>query len=61
MIALRKNMDTQSVSMKDFEEALMKVKPSVSEETAKRYKKIEDYYLKQAKSGGLEVGPIYTG
>ena len=47
--------------MKDFEEALMKVRPSVSEETAKRYKKIEDYYFKQAKTGGITAGPIYTG
>ena len=60
MIALRKDMQTETVKMKDFEEALMKVKPSVSEETAKRYKKIEDYHLKKARVGGLEVGPIYT-
>jgi len=60
MIALRKNIETKIVSMKDFEEALMKVKSSVSEDTAKRYKKIEDYYLKQAKAG-LTTGPIYTG
>jgi len=46
--------------MKDFEEALMKVKPSVSEETAKRYKKIDDHYIKQAKAG-MTTSPIYTG
>jgi len=46
--------------MKDFDEALMKVKPSVSDETAKRYKRIEDYYLKPAKAG-LQTGPIYAG
>jgi len=61
MLALRKNLDAKKVTMKDFEEALMKTKPSVSEETAKRYKKIEDHYLKQAKAGGLTVGPVYTG
>jgi hypothetical protein len=38
----------------------MRVKPSVSSETAKRYKKMEDYYLKSVKSG-MELGPIYTG
>lgn len=48
------------VSKEDFDGALEKVKPSVSLETAKRYKKIEEYYLKSAKAG-LEVGPIYTG
>jgi transitional endoplasmic reticulum ATPase len=58
MSALRENRD--KVTMKDFESALEKVKPSVSAETAKRYKKIEDYYLKSAKAG-IELGPIYTG
>jgi transitional endoplasmic reticulum ATPase len=61
MLALRKDIKAESVTAKDFEEALMKVKPSVSESTAKQYKKIEEYYLKKAKVGGLEVGPIYTG
>jgi len=60
MLALRKDINTKTVTMKDFDEALAKVKPSVSEETAKRYKKIEDYYLKQAKAG-MATGPIYTG
>jgi transitional endoplasmic reticulum ATPase len=60
MLALRNNINAKNVSMKDFENALVKVKPSVSEETAKRYKKIEDYYLKRAKAG-MELGPIYTG
>ena len=60
MLALRKNLNAKEVKMEDFEEALMKVKPSVSEETAKRYKKIEDHYLQRVKSG-LESGPIYTG
>jgi hypothetical protein len=54
-------MKSATVSMEDFEEAFLKVKPSVSEETAKRYKKIEDHYIKSAKAGGLEMGPMYTG
>ncbi|MGV8142729.1 MAG: CDC48 family AAA ATPase [Candidatus Pacearchaeota archaeon] len=60
LIALRKDMQVKKVSMVDFEEALTKVKPSVSDETAKRYKKIEDHYLKRAKVGGLELGPLYA-
>ena len=60
MFALRQNPDSEQVARKDFEEALKKMRPSVSEDTAKRYKKIEDYYLKQAKAG-MEVGPMYTG
>ena len=58
MNALRNNK--RIVSKEDFKVALDRVKPSVSPDTAKRYKKLEDYYLKSAKSG-VELGPIYTG
>ncbi len=58
--ALRKDMTSKEVSLKDFEEALKRVKPSVSRETAQRYKKIEEYYLKRAKSG-MDVSPMYAG
>ncbi len=60
LIALRKDMNVKTITMVDFEEALAKTKPSVSEDTAKRYKKIEEYYLKKAKVGGLELGPVYA-
>ena len=60
MNALRVDMDTKVVSKNDFDMAFNKVKPSVSVDTAKRYKKIEEYYIKQAKAG-VEVGPVYTG
>jgi len=60
MIALRKDIEAKTVTMKNFEEALMKVKPSVSEETAKRYKKIDERYIKQSKAG-MTTSPIYTG
>ncbi len=60
LIALRKDMQAKLVTMLDFEEALAKTKPSVSEDTAKRYKKIEEYYLKKARVGGLEIGPVYA-
>jgi transitional endoplasmic reticulum ATPase len=60
MFALRQNPDAEHVTRKDFEEALKKMRPSVSEDTAKRYKKMEDHYLKQARAG-MEVGPMYTG
>lgn len=61
ILALRKNINADSVSMAEFEEALAKVRPSVSEETAKRYKRIEDNYIKSAKAGGLPLGPVYAG
>ncbi len=60
MNALRRDINSKEVSWKDYDEALKKTKPSVSSETAKAYKKIEEYYLKKVKSG-MEVGPIYTG
>ncbi len=60
MLALRKDMNAKAITKTDFENALLKAKPSVSEDTAKRYKKIEEFYLKKAKAGGLEVGPMYT-
>ena len=61
IIALRRDIESKEVTRKDFEEAFNKVKASVSPDTAKRYKKIEEYYLKNAKAG-LEVsGPMYTG
>ncbi len=61
MLALRKNIKAKEVTKTDFDEALMKVKPSVSENTAKRYKKIEEHHLKKNGSNELELGPIYTG
>ena len=58
--ALRKNKEAKEVTKDDFDEAFKRVKASVSQETAQRYKKIEDYYLKRVKAG-LEAGPLYTG
>ncbi|PIN93164.1 ATPase [Candidatus Pacearchaeota archaeon CG10_big_fil_rev_8_21_14_0_10_31_24] len=61
MNALRRDMESKAVRREDFISAFEKVRPSVSTDTAKRYKKIEELYIKQAKAGGLEVGPLYTG
>jgi len=58
--ALRIDMSSEKVTKKDFEEAFKKVKASVSRESAQRYKKIEDYYLKRTRVG-LEAGPVYAG
>ena len=60
MHALRTDMQSKTVTKDDFDEAFKKVRASVSPETAKRYKKLEEYYIKSAKAG-LEVGPLYTG
>jgi len=61
MLALRNNIKATEVSKVNFDEALTKVKPSVSEASAKHYRKIEEYYLKQSKAGGIHMGPLYTG
>jgi len=58
--ALRNDINSKAVTKEDFNEAFKIVKPSVSLETARKYKKIEDFYLKTAKAG-IEAGPIYTG
>ncbi|MBX4212223.1 CDC48 family AAA ATPase [Candidatus Pacearchaeota archaeon] len=60
LTALRRDQNAKVVTKPDFDDAFKKVKPSVSPDTAKRYKKMEDYYLKNAKAG-IELGPIYTG
>ena len=60
MTAMRKDMNSKIVKKEDFDEAFGKIKPSVSNETSKRYRKLEEYYLKSAKAG-MEVGPIYAG
>ena len=60
MTALRRDIKSKNVTRADFEEALGKVRPSVSPETAKAYKRMEEHYLKSVKAG-LETGPIYTG
>jgi len=60
MNALRKDINAKSVRWVDFEDAFKKVKPSVTSDTANKYKKLEEYYLRKAKAG-IELGPIYTG
>jgi transitional endoplasmic reticulum ATPase len=58
--ALRRDSRANEVTKKDFESALKQTKPSVSIETAKRYKQIEECYLKSARAGfGIE--PVYMG
>jgi len=50
LIALRESKEAKNVKRKHFEEALKKVKPSVSKPVLEVYKKIEDSFLKSAKS-----------
>ena len=55
MFALRKSPDADQVMKKHFEEALKKIKPSVTDSTIEVYKKIEDNYLRSAKAAIPQV------
>ena len=50
MLALRENIENKEVSMKNFEEALKKVSASVTKSDNEKYRKIEQEYLRNAKS-----------
>jgi transitional endoplasmic reticulum ATPase len=50
LLSLRESIDAEIVTGKHFEDALKKIKPSVSKPTIEVYKKIEDNYLKSAKA-----------
>jgi len=60
MLALRKDKDANEVTRKHFEEAMKKVKASVSKDAAEKYRKMESEYLKSAKAA-LDTGPAYAG
>jgi len=50
MLALRKDLNTKEVEKKHFIEAMFKMKPSVTKKDIDKYKRIEENYLKSAKS-----------
>lgn len=50
MVALRESKETKQVKNKHFNEALKKIQPSVSKPILEVYKKIEDNFLKSAKT-----------
>jgi len=50
MLALRENIKAKEVKKKHFEEAMKKIKASVTSEDIKRYKAIETSYLRSAKA-----------
>lgn len=61
LLSLRENMQAEEVSKKHFEEALNKVKPSVTTNTIKVYKKVEEQFLKSAKSATPMESGSYLG
>ncbi len=60
MLSLRESIESKQVNKKHFDEALKKLKPSVSKPTIEVYKKIEDNFLKSVKSA-VPVGNSYLG
>ncbi len=62
MHALRKDNEATEVTSADFEEALSKVSPSLKEEDLKRYKDVEEKYLRKAKIASvIAQRPSYLG
>jgi len=60
LLSLRESIDSKDVKKKHFDEALKKVKPSVTKSTLDVYKKIEDNFLKSAKSA-IPIANTYLG
>ncbi len=61
IFALRKDMKCAKITLQDFEEALLKVKPSVTKEIDDMYKGLEDTF-KQARAKSMkEDTPSYFG
>ena len=50
LLALREDIKSEKVKKSHFDEALKKIKPSISKGTIEVYQKIEDNYLRAAKS-----------
>ena len=60
MLALRKDIKATKVSKKHFDEAMIKIKASVSKDSMNKYEKMESEYLKSAKAA-LDNNGSYLG
>ena len=54
MIALRKDIKTKEISAKNFDEAIKKVRASVTEKDIEKYKKIEEQFLRTARGAAIK-------
>ncbi|MBU2561681.1 MAG: CDC48 family AAA ATPase [Nanoarchaeota archaeon] len=59
IIALRKDMKSEHVSKKDFEEALDKVRPSITKEIEDSYKTLKEMFTKARAKEMKEAKPSY--
>ncbi len=60
LLALRESSDAKTVTSKNFEGALRKIRPSVTKTTLENYKKVEESFLKSAKTAA-PIGNSYLG
>ncbi len=60
LLSLRESIESKFVTEKHFEGALKKVKPSITKSVIDAYRKIEENFLKSAKSAVYE-GNSYLG
>ena len=61
LLALREDIKSNVVTEKHFDKALDKTKPSVTKSSIETYKKIEDSFLKSARSAIAEKSGSYLG
>ena len=54
MLALRENLNSKEISMKHFEEAIGKIKSSIRQEDIKKYKDIEESYIRTARGAAIK-------
>ncbi len=60
LLALREDLESKEVKKKHFDEALKRVKPSVTKQTIEVYKRIEEEFLQSAKAA-VPQGNTYLG
>ena len=61
MVAMRESKEAKIVKKKHFEEAMKKVKPSITKSLIETYKKVEENFLKSAKAGISDGSGSYLG
>ena len=61
MLALRKDMKAKNVTMKEFEEAMQKVRPSVTKEIEKSYEELKDAFSRARAKQMEKEKPEYFG
>ena len=61
MLALRENMEAKEISLKDFEKALKKVRPSASKEIQKAYAELQEKFSSARANEMKEDRPSYYG